>query len=246
MALLLVLVQLAWRAWLLRDAYFFGDDLTLTGKAADTGLTLEYLLHPHAVHVMPVSLAVVWIVTALDPYNWTLAAASLVLMQAGASLAVWRMLTVVFGRRPGLLVPYAVYLFTPLTVPAFHWWAAGIQTLPFQAAIAMSVASHVTYLRRRRARDAVATCAWFLLGLGSFHVKAALAIPLVLFGITLLYFARGRPLRALRRDARALAAYALLPVLYSLLLIVQFGEVTQEARAPSGSSSPRSRPGCSA
>ncbi|MDF5751055.1 hypothetical protein [Spongiactinospora sp. TRM90649] len=237
-ALIMIVGQLAWRGMLLGDAYFFGDDLTLTGRAAASGLTLDYLTTVHAVHVMPVGLAVVWAVTALDAYNWTLAAGSLLLLQAGASLAVLRMLVVLFGARVGVLAPLAVYLCAPLTLPAFHWWAAGVQAVPFQAAIAMAVASHVMYLRERRPADAVKTAAWFLLGLGSFHVKAAVAIPLVLLAVTVLYagprfgLSGGGVREALRRVAPAFAAYLGLAAAYSALLLPQLGDLTQTASVP--------------
>ncbi|MCG5216237.1 hypothetical protein [Streptosporangium sp. KLBMP 9127] len=233
-AIVLVVVQLVWRGGLLDQAYFFGDDLTLTGRASDPGPLLDYLTNLYAVHVMPVGLAVVRVVTALDAYNWTLAAASLLIMQAGASLAVYRMLSVVFGRRPAILLPLAFYLFTPLTVPAFHWWAAGIQAVPFQIAIAMSVATHVTYLRDRRLPDALKTGGWLLLGLGSFHVKAVVALPLLLLLITVLYFSGGRPLRVLRANLPVFAWGIGLVLAYSAIFLAQLGELTQSAKIPTG------------
>ena len=52
-----------------------------------------------------------------------------------------------------------------ISLPAFIWWAAGINQLPFQIALFFGLHSHVTYLRTKQVRYVVATLAWTLFGL---------------------------------------------------------------------------------
>ena len=54
----------------------------------------------------------------------------LLLMQAAASIGCLRLLRYTFGERLGILPPLALYLFSVITLPAFIWWAAGINQLP--------------------------------------------------------------------------------------------------------------------
>ena len=56
-------------------------------------------------------------------------------LQLLASLALRRTLYVILGWRPVLLLPLTFALFTPLSVPAFAWWAAALNSLPMLAAL---------------------------------------------------------------------------------------------------------------
>lgn len=217
-ALVLVAAQLVWRAVVLNRGGFFGDDLNMVGRAAAEPFGLDYLFGVYSAHVMPVGMIANKVVTSLGAYNWTVTAAALLLFQLAASLAVYRMLRVLFGARWAILVPLSLYLFTPLALPAFYWWAAAVQALPLQVAIAMAVASHVTFLRSGRGADAVVTGLWFLFGLGSFHLKAVFAIPLLLVLVTVLYFPVRERLRSL---AVVFGAYAAMAGAYSILFVLQ-------------------------
>lgn len=225
-ALVLVVAQLVWRAAILQRGGFFGDDLNMVGRAAAEPFGLDYLFGVYSAHVMPVGMIANTVVTSLGAYNWTVTAAALLLFQLAASLAVYRMLRVLFGARWAILVPLSLYLFTPLALPAFYWWAAAVQALPLQAAIAMAVASHVTFLRSGRGVDALVTGLWFLFGLGSFHLKAVFAIPLLLVMITVLYFPVRERLRSL---ATAFGAYAVMAGAYSILFFLQLDRLHGQA-----------------
>jgi len=230
-ALVLIVAQLAWRAVILRQGGFFGDDLNMVGRAAAEPFGLDYLFGVYSAHVMPVGMIANTVVTSLGAYDWTVTAAALLLFQLAASLAVYRMLRVLFGARWAILVPLSLYLFTPLALPAFYWWAAAVQALPLQIAIAMAVASHVTFLRSGRGVDAFVTGLWFLFGLGSFHLKAVLAIPLLLVLVTVLYFPVRERLRSL---AAVFGAYAVMAGAYSILFLLQLDRLHgQEIGAPS-------------
>lgn len=99
-------------------------------------LSLDYLFADHDGHVMPAAFLLGGTITLLAPLAWAWPAVSLLVLQLLASLALLRALHVILGWRPVLLVPLVFALFTPLTVPAFAWWAAALDYLPMLAALA--------------------------------------------------------------------------------------------------------------
>ncbi|WP_454792553.1 hypothetical protein [Mycolicibacterium lutetiense] len=181
----LIALHLVVRAVLAFGGYFYWDDLILIGRAGTQNLlSPSYLFDDHDGHVMPAAFLVSGAVTRVAPFSWVLAAVSLVVMQLLASLALLRALWVILGWRPVLLIPLTFALFTPLALPGFAWWAAGLNTLPMQAALAWVVAEAVLLVRTGAARHAVFGVLVFFGGL-LFFEKAAV-IPFVAFAVVAL------------------------------------------------------------
>lgn len=165
--------------------YFYWDDLILVGRAGTQNLlSPSYLFDDHDGHVMPAAFLVSGAITRLAPFSWVWPAVSLVVLQALASLALLRALWVILGWRPVLLVPLTFALFTPLAIPGFAWWAAGLNTLPMQAALAWVCADAILLVRTRQPRYAVAGVLVYFGGL-LFFEKAAV-IPFVAFAVVAL------------------------------------------------------------
>jgi hypothetical protein len=186
---LLVLCQLAFRAWVLYPSWFFLDDYNLLHDASGRPLSVHYLLTPYNAHLMPGGRLLVWLVATSGPVNWALAATFTLVLQAAASLAALWMLTTLFGARWRSLGVLAVYLTSVLTVPATVWWAAALNLVPLQVAFFLAVGAWVTYLRARRTVWLVGTAGMIAFGL-LFDVKALLIAPVLVF-LALGYFARG-------------------------------------------------------
>ncbi|MFW0785339.1 hypothetical protein AAFP35_12525 [Gordonia sp. CPCC 206044] len=150
-AIVLIIAQLAVRGWLAATGNFYWDDLVLIGRASsDPILSWDYLGHSHDGHFMPAAFLVAGVSTVIAPVNWALPAITLIVLQALASLSVWRMIRVIApGARVGALAALTFYLFTPMTVPAFAWWAAALNSLPMQAAMAWIVADAIILVRAR-------------------------------------------------------------------------------------------------
>ncbi|WP_373863692.1 hypothetical protein [Rhodococcus zopfii] len=197
----LVAVQVALRAVVAATGELYWDDLILIGRAGTYPLwSADLLLHDHDGHLMPGAFAVAALAGAVAPLQWWPAAVSLVVGQAVASLAVLRVLWLLLGPRRVLWGPLLFYLFTPLTLPAFAWWAAGLNALPLQAALAW-VAGDALLLartgRRRYVLSAIVVTAIALL----FFEKSIL-VPFVAFAtVALAYRVDGRP-RPVRLAAR--------------------------------------------
>ena len=186
-ALALIGVQLAVRAVLAFGGYFYWDDLILIGRAGTQPLlSAGYLLNDHDGHVMPAAFLLGGLIAHLAPLVWAWPAMSLLLLQAAASLALLRALYVILGWRPVLLVPLTFALFTPLAVPSFAWWAAGLNYLPMLAAMAWVCGDAVLLVRTGNHRYAVTGTLAYLGGL-MFFEKAAV-IPFVAFAIVVLLY----------------------------------------------------------
>ncbi|HEY3682060.1 MAG TPA: hypothetical protein VGL93_03430 [Streptosporangiaceae bacterium] len=206
----------------LSRSFFLQDDYAQIAAAAHRAPSLGYLFQNHDGRFMPLGYAVTWLLTRFRPYDWGAATAVLLTLQGCASLALLRALRVMFGSRWAVLVPFALYAVTPLTMPALGWYSAALSSLPSQAALAMALAAHVRYLRRERTTYLVQTVGWVVVGMLA-GPKAAV-IPVLAFAVTSAYFFTGTWAEAARaawqRHTRMwwwqLRALAALIVLYAL------------------------------
>ena len=197
-ALVLIVAQLIWKSVFLGHFYFRQDDFHVIELALSHSFSWSYLTYVGAGHLIPGVYAVAWVVARITPYSWGLAGTITVLMLAAADLAALRLLRTLFGTRPAILIPLAVYLLTPLTMPDLGWWTSGIESLPLQIATFMALNAQVCYVRTRRFRHAVAAAAWLVLGLVFF--EKALILPLLMLGVTSAFLAEGPWLRAIGRS----------------------------------------------
>lgn len=184
-AVALITVQLAIRAVLAFGGYYYWDDLVLVGRAGTQNLLSPgYLFDDHDGHVMPGAFLVSGIITLLAPLNWIGPAVSLVVLQLLASLSLLRVLHVILGWRPVLLIPLTFGLFCPLALPSFAWWAAALNALPLAAAMAWVTADAILLVRTGERRYAVSAIAVFV-GALLFFEKSAV-IPFVAFTVVAL------------------------------------------------------------
>lgn len=176
--LAIVAVMVAVRFNILRDSFFITDDFMLQSRAMESELGWDYLTRVHTGHFEPIGFGFMWLLARLAPWNWNVAMLAMLLAQVLVAILVWRMLTELFGRRALVLVPFALYCLTPLTMPAFTWLSAAIIWLPLTAALAGAIANHVVYLRSGRWEDAVWAIFWYVVGLASFE-KIAIYLPFI-------------------------------------------------------------------
>lgn len=184
-AVALIAIQLAVRAVVAFGGYFYWDDLILISRAGTHPLlSASYLFDDHDGHVMPGAFLVAGVLARAWPLQWAAPAASLVVMQLLASAALLRVLWVILGWRPALLVPLTFALWSPLGLPAFAWWSAALNSLPMCAAMSWVCADAILLERNGNRRYlGTATLAYF--GALLFFEKAAV-IPFVAFALTAL------------------------------------------------------------
>jgi hypothetical protein len=217
----LILLELIWKSKFLHHFYFRQDDFHFTELALQYGLTWKYLGYVGSGHLHPGVLFLVWILAKAAPYNWAAASWMSLLLIAIASLACLRMLLTLLGNRPAVLIPLTLFLVTPLTLPDDSWWSSAIESLPLQVTVFLAVTSQVHYVRSGRFRHAVAAACWLALGLAFF--EKAVAIPVVLFALTVGFLIDGPIMTSirlsLRRYWRAWALYALVVGAYLAVLL---------------------------
>ena len=189
----LIGLQMIVRSLVAFGGYFYWDDLILVGRAGTQSLlSPAYLFTDHDGHVMPAAFLLGGVITRLAPLVWTWPALSLVVLQLIASLALLRALWVILGWRPVLLVPLCFALFTPLALPAFAWWAAGLNYLPMVAAMAWVCGDAVLLARSGSRRYAITGSLAFVIGLMFFEKAAVIPFASFLL-VTLLGHVQGEP-----------------------------------------------------
>ncbi len=219
-----ILAQLVLRGRVAASGFFYWDDYLLIGRVSEHPLwSTELLLTSHDGHVMPLALALTWLVTTVAPLEWTAAVVVLLVLQALASLAVLRLLVVLLGRRARLLGPLVFFLFVPLTLPAFAWWAAAVNALPLQIALAWVSADAVLLVRTGRRRYALSGAVVFAVALLSFE-KAVVVLPVAFAVVVLAASVTGESVREAARRGAALwtaAGAVLLAWAACFLLVIQ-------------------------
>src|SRR5690349_7537050 len=80
-AMLVVAVQVVWRAAYLNGSYWNQDDYFFLDRARDLGLTWDYLFADAAGHVNPGQQLVVWVQQQVDPMGWGFAAGTVLLFE---------------------------------------------------------------------------------------------------------------------------------------------------------------------
>ncbi len=217
--LLLIALQLAFRAWALWGSWFYFDDLAFMSRAMNQPFDTAYLTESYGGHLMPAAFALVRLLTEIAVYDWWVWAVVLLVLQAVAGVGMLRLLVAMFGHRRFVLVLLAGYLFWVLTLSAGIWFAAGVNQLPMQIALVFGLHAHLSYLRERRTRSLVAATAWVVAGL-LFYEKTLLV--LLVYGlVALCWFGTGNTpdrLRQLWATYRpAIVTYTVLGVGYAAL-----------------------------
>jgi hypothetical protein len=233
-ALVLIVAQLCWKAYLLSHFYFRQDDFLLLDRALSHGLSLTYFFSFSGGHLRPGGLVVFWLVTRLSPYDWLLASVMTIAALAAAGVLMLRLLLILFGSRPAILIPLVIFLFTPLTLAGLSFWTTVTDWLPLQLTMLAATYSHVRYVRSGRVGCVVAAAGWLGAGL-LFDVQGAV-VPLLLFALTSAYLVPGRwpaaALRTLRNLWRAWTIYGGLTAAYLVLFFIKLQTSSQQPTNP--------------
>ena len=217
---LLIVIQLVLRTWVAARGYFYWDDLILTSRSGSMPLlSTDFLLFDHDGHFMPGAFLVAGLVTKVAPLEWIGPVVSLVVLQALASLSVLRLLRQVMGDRVALLGPLLFYLFSPLTLPSFAWWAAALNDLPLQIGLAWVAGDAIRLVRTGERRYAVSGVLVFALTLSFF--EKALLVPWFAFAVAAAQLhiqGNGSAIRTVARQGARLWQGALLVMVGWVLL----------------------------
>lgn len=200
-ALLLTAIQLLLTGSRLSRSWWYQDDFNILARVADRALTPGLLFSDYNGHLVPGSWAIAWVLDRVAPLQWWPAALLTLAIVAATDLMLLALLRRLFGDRPAILLPYAMFCSTSLVLTSTLWWAAALQWLPVSLSLVTALWFHVGYLRTRRRADAVGALVSVMLGLAFF--EKALTTPVVLALFTVGYAVPGslwrRPWRAFRQ-----------------------------------------------
>jgi hypothetical protein len=194
---LLILLQTVVRAGIVFPSYYWQDDFNHVGLARQLGLSQDFLVRDYSGHLEVGQYFLYWLIGRDAGLSFVPAAVSLIVLQLAASCLLLAVLRQLFGRSSWLLLPFAGYLFTPLGLVVATWWAAGLQALPLQITMLLTVLGLVRAVRRRSWRWGAVSVGAQAVGL-LFWEKAVLIFPAALAVLVLVEWA-GTPVRARAR-----------------------------------------------
>ncbi|GAA3397232.1 hypothetical protein [Cryptosporangium minutisporangium] len=216
-AITLIVTELLIRAWAAWGGYFSLDDFTFARLAAEKGLGADLLMTPYNSHFMPGAYLMVWAETTISPLDYRLAASVDLALMAVSFILTWMLIRRLAGPRLVALIPLAIVLISPITLPATLWWAVSINQLAMLIAIPGALLAQLAYLRTGKARYAAIAVLTAALAL-PFYEKAALVVPLVFVFTIILQPHSDLPDRfkaALFRYKRQWLAFVVLGVIYA-------------------------------
>lgn len=222
----MVAAQLSFRSWASFNAWFQLDDLAFLSRVINEPFGWDLLFAPYNSHLMPGGFLLTWINTELAPWTYWPFAAEMMALQLVADIGAVVFLVSAFGRRPGILPPLAIFLFTIFTLPADLWWAVGVNQLASLIAIFWGGWTHLRYLRTRRLRWAVATALITVAAL-AFQERAIL-VYLVYAFIALGYFAKGDLVERVREIFQRYRSGVLLHAVTALGYLTIYGAAAME------------------
>jgi hypothetical protein len=174
----LIALQLVFRAVWTYRSWWYADDFVMISRSVHAELNGSFLFQEYIDHLMPGDFLVSWVLSRVAPWEWGAAATVLVVLQLAIDVVLLRLLLRLFGRRPLILVPLAMYLFSTVTVGPALWFASALEWLPMQLALVLALSATVRYARTGLFRYALGTAAAVALGL-LFIEKAILLVALV-------------------------------------------------------------------
>ena len=232
-AVAMIAVQLLVRLALVPQSFFWQDDYIHLDLARRSGLTWKFLIRDYNDHLEVIPNAIYWLLAQVTTSSWAPAAVVLLLLQLTASVLMLVLLRALVGDRLVILLPLAVYLFTPLFLVPLMWLAAGLEAWTLQIALLGTALGMLKYTRSGNRWWLIFALAIHAFGLLSWE-KALLVLPAVL-GFQLLLQPPAvtfrERLRVLRAHRFAWLAHAVVAAGYAVL----YATVTDGSeRVPAG------------
>jgi hypothetical protein len=214
--LILVVATALWRWWTISHWSWFADDWIYLYETQEQGF-LPYVFQGYNSHLMPGQFLLTWLITAWQPLSFGLAALVLAAFAVGSLLAWAVALREIFGEKVQLLLPLLLIALSPLLLMPTVWFASGVQVLPLQLFMGLSILFLARYvLRGHRRGDAVWLLVSFAAGLFFWEKSLLVMIPLAFVGYLLV---EGSPVARVRRLVPVLAAPAVLAAIYTVVYL---------------------------
>lgn len=171
----IVTAQAVWLAILMSRGWYYQADFSNLADATGHPLSLSYLMSPTGGHVAVPGRLFFWLVNRVAPLSYGLTILLRLAVQAVTTVLLARLLVLLVGRRPGVLVVIGLYAFTPMLVQSQLWFTAATGFLPSQLLILIALRLHIRYWADRRIVTAAYTSA-AVLGAALLSDQAAVAV----------------------------------------------------------------------
>jgi hypothetical protein len=188
---ILVVLHLSLRLWTASSGWFLRQDFV--AAAAVAGLPVDIPGPPGAV-------ALARLMASVAPMSWPAFVTLEIVAQLAVDLLLYRLLVELFGRRPAVLLPLAVYLASSLPLVGGVWWSAALVQLPVQLTLLISVTGYLRHLRTGLPGSAVTSAA--AVGVGLLFSGGMALVPLLLVLAGALWDTDGPPGARMRDVAR--------------------------------------------
>ena len=162
---MILLVQASWNGWLSARGWFYQDDLSAMDEASGRRLGWKFLSMPVNDHLVPGYRLVFWLQRNTDPLNYAQTVVVRTLLQTLAIWLLYRLLVLLFGHRPGVLVILALYAVNPLIVANLTWLTTAACLVPAEIAAITALNGHVRYTVSGQLRWAAVSGVALLVGM---------------------------------------------------------------------------------
>ena len=181
---LFVLVQAGWFGYQASRGWFYGDDLSYLGAATGQSLNWAYLSAPVNDHFVPGLRLLFWLMNHITGLNYDITIIARMALQAAATVLLYRLLVLLAGRRPGVLLLTGWYAFGTLLLPGSLWLTTAVDLLCSQLLVILAIDLHIRYTVTGRLRLAVGTAAALLGALSFWELSGitALLLPILSLG----------------------------------------------------------------
>jgi hypothetical protein len=181
---LIVGVQAGWFGYLAGRGWFYGDDLSYLGAATGESLTWHYLSAPVNDHFVPGLRLLFWLMNRATGLNYDVTILARMILQAVATGLLYRLLVLLAGRRPGVLLLTGWYALGSLLLPGSLWLTTSVDLLCSQVLVILAIDLHVRYTATGRIRLALGVAAALLGAVAFWELSGltALLLPIVSLG----------------------------------------------------------------
>jgi hypothetical protein len=209
-------LQAFWLGALMLGGWYSGADLANLGVATGQSLDSHYLTLSAGGHFGAPARFVYWVLNRIAPLNWPLTVLLRLLLQAGATYLLWRLIEELVGRRTWVSWVMALYAFSPLLVPASFVFSNGLGVMVAQTAILGALLLHVRYTRNGQLWQALSAAVLVLLGL--VFADEAIILVAVLPLLSLGFLHQGPLRKRLRASAHRWQGWAVFAAAAGVLL----------------------------
>jgi hypothetical protein len=178
-----VIVQAGWLGALQSRGWFYQDDFTFLSQASHRRLDWHYLTMPVNDHLTPGLRFVFWAFAHTSGLHYAPTIVVRVVLQAVATLLLYRLLVLASQSRWLALAVTAVYAMSPLLVPGTLWLASSAALLPAQVFAIVAYDAHIRHARTGRLGWSLLCGLALLAGVAFWEKIAVTAVLLVILSV---------------------------------------------------------------